>query len=126
MADLTQAQKDALYAEFREQQENDERVRNEKKNLDRFERGGTIVQLDLSSPQPKVDKHTKEPILNEHGQQTFWDAIYFVTLAQLGSEKKYMISLDLGKDLVLGGDYVFTGKNATEKSKEKVTLITKI
>lgn len=126
MATMTQQEKDALYAEFRETQENEERIRQEKMNLDVFQRGGTLVQLDPSHPQVKLDRTTKEPVLDGEGKPTFWDAIYFVTLAQLGSEKKFVISLELGKDLAVGSHYVFSGKNATEKSKEKVTLITKI
>lgn len=122
---FTQEQKDALFAEFMEQQEAANRVKREKLNLSAFQYGGTLMSVEMSNPQPKLDRTTKEPIL-VNGQPQFWDAIYFCELAHLGSSRKFVVPLDLGKDLQKGNDYLFEGDLIDVDNKLKVKNITQI
>lgn len=123
---MTQAEKEALFAEWNEQAQNAERVRREKLNVSAFQYGGTLMSVELSTPQMKIDRNTKEPILDAKGQPTFWDAIYFCELAHLGSSRKFVVSLDLGKDLEKGMDYLFEGDLIDVDNKLKVKTITKL
>lgn len=125
MADLTQAQKDALFAEWNEQAEQAERRKQELLNLSDFRYGGTLLAVELSTPQPKIDRTTKEVVM-VNGQPSFWESIYFCELAHLGSSRKFVVPLELGKDLVQGNSYLFTGTLVDEQNKLKVKLITKI
>lgn len=120
-----QEQEDAMYAKVMERIEAEQNRKKAMLNLSSFQYGGTVLSCELSQPQPKLDKNTKEPIF-VNGQQSFWDAIYFVEVAHLGSSRKFVVPLDLGKDIEKGQDYLFEGDLTDVDNKLKVKLITKI
>jgi hypothetical protein len=121
---ITQADKEALFAEWNEQHQNAERIFNEKSNEDSFSFGGKLISCNASQPRPKIDKATNEPILDSKGQPTFWDSVYWCEIQQLGKTRKYSVSVELGKDLNVGSWYTFSGENGDENVRPKVKLIT--
>lgn len=120
-----QQQEDAMYAKVMQRIEDEQNRKRASLNLSSFQYGGTLLAIDISTPQKKIDTKTKEPILVD-GQPTFWDAIYFCELAHLGSSRKFVVPLELGKDLEKGMDYLFEGDLIDVDNKLKVKLITKI
>lgn len=123
---LTEDQKAALFAEWQEKQEAAARIKAEKLNISAFQYGGTILNIDTFEPKPKTDKTTGAPILNSEGQPTFWDASYYVEIAHLGSSRKFVVPLELGKDLQKGLDYLFEGDLSDTDNRIKVKRITQI
>lgn len=116
---------DAMYEKVMQRVQEEQDRKRASLNLSDFRYGGTLVSLELSTPQAKVDRTTKLPVLVD-GQPTFWDAIYFCELAHLGSSRKFVVPLELGKDLDKGMDYKFEGDLIDVDNKLKVKLITKI
>lgn len=121
-----QEQEDAMYAKVMERIEAEQNRKKAMLNLSSFQYGGTVLSCELSQPQQRYDKKTNLPILDGTGQPTFWDAIYFVDVAHLGSSRKFVVPLDLGKDIEKGQDYLFEGDLTDVDNKLKVKLITKI
>lgn len=121
-----QEQEDAMYAKVMERIEAEQSRKKEMLNKSNFVYGGTVTGCELSQPQQKYDRVTKAPILDGSGQPTFWDAIYFVDVAHLGSSRKFVVPLDLGKDIEKGQDYLFEGDLTDVDNKLKVKMITKI
>ncbi len=116
---------DAMYSKVMQRIEDEQNRKRASLNLSSFQYGGTLLAVELSTPQAKIDRTTKQPILSD-GQPTFWDAIYFCELAHLGSSRKFVVPLELGKDLEKGMDYLFEGDLIDVDNKLKVKLITKI
>lgn len=121
-----QEQEDAMYAKVMERIEAEQNRKKEMLNKSAFVYGGTVTGCELSQPQKKIDRTTQKPILDESGAPTFWDAIYFVEVAHLGSSRKFVVPLDLGKDIEKGQDYLFEGDLIDVDNKLKVKMITKI
>ncbi len=117
---------DAMYARVMEKIEAEQNRKKDMLNKSNFVYGGTVTSCELSQPQQKFDRNTKLPILDGNNQPTFWDAIYFVEVAHLGSSRKFVVPLDLGKDIEKGQDYLFEGDLTDVDNKLKVKLITKI
>lgn len=114
-----------MYARVMERVQAEQDRKKEMLNKSAFVYGGTVTGCELSQPQQKFDRVTKEPVL-VNGQPTFWDAIYFVDVAHLGSSRKFVVPLDLGKDIEKGQDYLFEGDLTDVDNKLKVKLVTKI
>ena len=126
MANDTQTQlEDAMYQKVMLRIQEEQERKRVAINTSAFQYGGTITSLEMSTPQPKIDKVTKEVIF-ANGQPTFWDAIYFCEVAHLGSSRKFVVSLDMGKDLTIGADYLFEGALSDVENKLKVKVITKL
>lgn len=121
-----QEQEDAMYAKVMERIEAEQNRKKAMLNISSFKYGGTVLTCELSQPQQKFDRTTKAPILDGSGQPTFWEAIYFVDVAHLGSSRKFVVPLDLGKDIEKGQDYLFEGDLTDVDNKLKVKSITQI
>lgn len=130
---LTQEQKDALFAEWNEQAQTAERLKEERRSRNTFSYGGQLSELNLSKPREKTREiddgkggKTRAPVLDDQGQPTFWDTQYYCTLVQLGGMEQFTISMELGKDLTVGSWYDFTGSRGGEGKKDKVKVVTQI
>lgn len=125
---------DQMYARVMERIEQEQSRKNEMLNKSAFVYGGKVLAIDISKPNQKFtsikdDKGVivrKDPILDEAGQATFWDTVYYCEVAHLGSSRKFVVPLDLGKDIEKGQDYLFEGDLTDVDNKLKVKLITKI
>jgi len=121
-----QEQEDAMYARVMERIEAEQNRKKALLNVSSFSYGGTLMNIDEFAAKQKIDRTTKEPILDSEGRPTFWDSSYYVELAHLGSSRKFVVPLELGKDLIKGSDYFFEGDLADVDNKLKVKTITKI
>jgi len=114
---LTQAQKDELFSEFMEQQRQDQERRNRLMNTSSFSYGGQTMSVAEFAPKPKMRKVKnekgevigEEPQFDENGNQAMWEKSYYVEIAHIGSSRKFSVKEELGKDLVVGGHYLFEG-----------------
>lgn len=130
---LTQEQKDALFAEWNEQAQLAERQKEELRSLNTFSYGGQLAECKLSTPREKTREiddgkggKKRVPVLDDEGQPTFWDSQYYCTLIQLGGTEQFSISMELGKDLSIGSWYRFDGSRGGEGKKDKVKVVTQI
>lgn len=132
-AKITAEQQEELYQEFLQRMEADNARKNEMFNRSVFQYGGKLTKCDLSKPNQRFRDIKdasgavvgREPILDEMGQPTFWDNVYYAELSHIGSSRKFSVSVELGKDLQIGTDYLFEGE-FSDDGKLKVKLITKI
>lgn len=122
-----------MYARVMERIEADNRLKEEARNRKSFQYGGRLASCNLSKPSQKFSKSKDEsgkvistPILDEHGQPTFWESSYYCVLEQLGSTCTFVVPLDLGKDLNVGSWYEFSGDKADDTKKDKVKVIVQI
>lgn len=126
MAELTNAQKEALFQEWTAKQEAETARKAQLMNVSAFSYGGTLMSIDLFEGKPKIDKATNLPILDSMGQQTFWDSSYYCLVAHLGSSRKFVVPLEIGKDLEKGQAYLFEGELADVDNKLKVKTVQRI
>lgn len=78
---------------------------------------GVVRALNVSTPKQKFDKQTKEPVLNELGEPTFWDSYYYATIAFEGGELDIQIKDDWFHNLVLGNRVLFEGVKGLKFAK---------
>lgn len=133
VSNISLKDQEALYAAFMEKMEAENARKNEMLNRSKFEYGGKLTKCDMSKPNQKMREVKnangeivgREPILDELGQPTFWDTVYYCELSHIGSSRKFSVSLELGKDLSVGMDYLFEGV-FLDDGRLKVSTITQI
>ncbi len=77
---------------------------------------GVVMEI-LPLPQtPKTDKKGN-PILDENGQPTFYDEMYWVTIGVIGSEEGVLLSAEQINQVELNHTYLFSGRLKNRKFK---------
>jgi len=93
------------YDEFMEM----DRIRSERRRTNKSYYAGVVTKLNAMPPSPRKNKEGAA-VLDDNGQPTFWDAIYFATVASLGDELKVMLNAQQVQDIEEDGEYLFIGK----------------
>ena len=81
-----------------------------KYNTNEIKLAGTVVEMRVSEPRPKLDKNTKEPILDDNGQAEFWDPFYSVSIIFEGAELNVNVDKKLYERIELSKRYMFLGR----------------
>ena len=70
---------------------------------------GTVTQLEVSQPAPKIDKKTNQQVLSEDGTPQFWEPFYTASISFEGGMTRLNLSHSVFALLVQGERYLFVG-----------------
>lgn len=88
-----------------------------KYNLNEIKLAGKVVSMNVSEPQPKIDKQTNEQAKDENGSPAFWTPFYSVDIIFEGGELRVNLNESNYQKLVIGERYLFTGMMGLEFKK---------
>lgn len=82
---------------------------------------GEVMSIKATDPKMKTNKDTGEPILDQLGNPTFWEAKYYLTLAFKGGESNVEIKKDW-YDYLKVGDFILLEGSKQNKWGELVDV----
>ena len=100
-----------------------ERQREELKTRNKVEFSGVVMEITALDVKEKTDKHG-QVILDHDNKPTFYDPLFWVTIATMGSEKGVLLSAEQVNDVETGKYFLFSGRLKNRKFKvDHITLI---
>jgi len=70
---------------------------------------GTVTQLEVSQPSPKIDKKTNQQVVSEDGTPQFWEPFYTASISFEGGMTRVNLSHGVFDSLQQGERYLFVG-----------------
>jgi len=100
-----------------------ERQREELKTRNKVEFSGLVTEVSALDVKAKTDKQGNV-MLDENKQPTFYDPLFWISIATMGSEEGALLSAEQVGDIEVGKYYLFAGRLKNRKFKvEHTTLI---
>ncbi len=78
-------------------------------NQNSIKLAGTVTQLEVSNPTPKIDKKTNAPILDDSGNPTFWEPFFTASISFEGGMTRINLTQKLFEGLQTNERYLFVG-----------------
>jgi hypothetical protein len=78
---------------------------------------GIVRSKEETAGKPKVDRKTNEPVLDDNGQQEYWDGFKSVTIAFEGGETRIDVHSDWFDQIVIGERVLFEGSKGLKWGK---------
>jgi len=88
-----------------------------KYNTNEIRLAGTVVELRESDPSPKIDKKTNAPVLDNNGEQEFWEPFHFVNVVFEGAELSVSVEKSLFEKMECNKRYMFIGRMGAQFKK---------